>query len=168
MQKGEGGFIGKPLELALGLVGSCETPSQIHVLGICKQLGIKVFFRKFAEIDGLLVRKGDEIFIAVNENRSFARKRFTIAHEIGHFLMHKGESFDHSGKGDPKIEREADIFATNLLMPAKMIRKIHNQFRSLLTGMDVIPEMAWIFRVSNGAMKLRLSELKIIPKIQQL
>ncbi len=165
MQEGKGDFILKPAELALGLVGSLKTPSQIHVLEICKQLGVKVFFRNFAEIDGLLVRKGDETFIAVNENRTFARKRFTIAHEIGHFLMHKGESFDLSGKGDPKIEREADIFATNLLMPSAMIREIHNQFSSLSTGMDTVSEMAWIFRVSNEAMKFRLFELKIIPKI---
>lgn len=117
------------------------------------------------EIDGLLVRKCSESFIAVNENRSFTRKRFTIAHEIGHFLMHEGESFDLSGIGNSKIEREADIFATNLLMPSTMVRKIHNQFRVLSTGMDTVSEMAWIFRVSNEAMKLRLSELKMIPKI---
>lgn len=165
MQEGEGGSIGKPVELALGFVYKLETPSQIHVLGICRELGIKVFFRNFTEIDGLLIRKCRETFVAVNENRSFTRKRFTIAHEIGHFLMHEGESFDLSGIGNSKIEREADIFATNLLMPSTMVRKIHSQFRMLSTGMDTVSEMAWIFRVSNEAMKPRLSELKMIPKI---
>ena len=55
--------------------------------------------------------------IAVNENHGWFRKRFTIAHEIGHFLLdHKKSTIPNRIK-----EREADIFAAELLLPKKFL-----------------------------------------------
>ena len=55
--------------------------------------------------------------IAVNENHGWFRKRFTIAHEIGHFLLeHKGSMLPKNVK-----EAEANVFAAELLIPKKFL-----------------------------------------------
>lgn len=55
----------------------------------------------------LSVDKADDVF----------RHRFTVAHELGHLLLHG----DHSA-GDPTLEREADRFAAEFLMPSNVIK----------------------------------------------
>ena len=60
--------------------------------------------------------------IIVNKNFSNDRKRFTIAHELGHIIMHLSTSFlipDFRNK-----EKEADIFASEFLMPKDSIRNM--------------------------------------------
>lgn len=69
--------------------------------------------------------------IFVNEDASPERRRFTIAHELGHFVLHRAKrrtfncdkaavhlSLESAGV----IEREADEFASNLLMPGDVLR----------------------------------------------
>lgn len=92
-------------------------------------------------------------------------KNFTIAHEIGHWVLHRNLVGQHS----PEIEREAEKFATYLLMPEKMIREEFAAFNSD-TLLDFFPadmkvsSLAEIFCVSYTAMRIRLSqwELKLI------
>lgn len=71
--------------------------------------------------------------IVVNRDQPPARKTFTIAHELGHHLLHR--AYTESGEyqifprrneypnGKPEEEREADAFAANLLVPMKMLRR---------------------------------------------
>ncbi len=56
----------------------------------------------------LSVDKADDVF----------RHRFTAAHELGHLLMH-GEYT----AGDPALERQADRFAAEFLMPTNVVRQ---------------------------------------------
>lgn len=63
--------------------------------------------------------------ILVNENESKQRQTFTIAHELGHFLLHREELGNipdllvvyRDGKSDNALEKEANHFAANLLVP---------------------------------------------------
>ena len=92
-------------------------------------------------------------------------KNFTIAHEIGHWVLHK----DLIGQHSPQMEREADKFATYLLMPEKIVREEFSKFNEhrflkyFPTDMKV-SSLADTFCVSYTAMKIRLSqwELKLI------
>ncbi len=86
-----------------------------------------------ADISGILYRDGARRIVVVNQSHSEVRKRFTIAHELGHLALHRGDKVhvDHEFRinlRDPRSataenveEVEANAFAANLLMPAEWI-----------------------------------------------
>lgn len=83
------------------------------------------------------------------------RRRFAIAHEIGHFVLHPRRVAPERG-GDPgniawqQQEREADQFAAELLMPERLVREA-----VLLHGAEAA-RLADHFQVSRAAMQARL------------
>ena len=99
--------------------------------------------------------------IAYNGKARGERQRFTIAHELGHFILHRSQkqSFNcdsqsvHTGiDGLRQIEREADEFASNLLMPGDLLREwISNQRIDL----HVLSAIAKRFQVSFEALCIR-------------
>lgn len=95
----------------------------VDILRLCRQLGIKVvYFIPKDDSDGKCTIINDTPYIFVNRNCSKQRKRFTIAHEIGHILL------GHVGKyqlvnrepsaNDNTIEQSANVVASRLLAPA--------------------------------------------------
>ncbi len=89
--------------------------------------GIEVKNARFADgdISGMLRKENDKIIIYVNSSESIMRKRFTIAHELGHYFLHlknapKYERVDmHRATGystNIPQEIEANNFAAALLM----------------------------------------------------
>ena len=89
------------------------------------------------------------------------RQRFTIAHEIGHFVLgHSTDfcSFDEHATGDPRSsnERQANVFASELLMPDPWIRRYW-----VILGKDY-RAMAQKFCVSEEAMFRRLTEADLL------
>ena len=107
--------------------------------------------------------------------RSPGRRRFTIAHEIGHLLLHvpvlhqvfydrPGDirEIDEAPDGEElaelrRREREANVFARELLMPAPLVAE-----QAHATGFN-LPALANRFEVSVPAMRLRLRLLKLLP-----
>lgn len=104
--------------------------------------------------------------IYINESRAdelnanVGMKNFTIAHELGHWTLHK----NLVGKRSKQIEREADWFATCLLMPEKWVRKAFAKLTDWFPAEMKVDSLAKMFCVSRTAMKIRLSqrELKLI------
>jgi Zn-dependent peptidase ImmA (M78 family) len=89
------------------------------------------------------------------------RKRFTCAHEIGHFVRHEGEDFEYvdyrdgtASMGVDEEERFANAFAAALLMPEREVRRCHG------SGMHE-RDMAAEFGVSEAAMVNRLKNLNL-------
>lgn len=73
----------------------------------------------FENVDGALVTLGDEPpLIGFNPDRAWVRRRFTLAHEIGHYLLGHG-TCDESNQ---YAEQEANQFAAELLIPLAMIK----------------------------------------------
>ena len=114
--------------------------------------------------EGMLARDPNdhEVWgIAYNGRSRPERQRFTIAHELGHFILHRGQqqSFNcdkesvYSGIDTIRaIEREADDFASNLLMPGDLLRDwISNQRIDL----RVLSGIAKRFQVSFEALCIR-------------
>lgn len=114
--------------------------------------------------EGMLVRNPNDVTewgIFFNGKASPERRRFTIAHELGHFILHRGQqqSFNcdkesvYSGIDTIRvIEREADDFASNLLMPGDLLRDwISNQRIDL----RVLSGIAKRFQVSFEALCIR-------------
>lgn len=116
-------------------------------------------------IDGAMVRDKNnkntdkvKATIFINSQRPDERKLFTLAHEIGHFLLgHNGTNFridrDIYSKDKDVYETEANFFAAALLMPEKDV------INFILSGMSA-GEMAGIFNVSHSAAKNRISWVK--------
>ncbi len=96
----------------------------------------------------------------------YPRHRFTIAHELGHALIHKSENHqykpvrfrsDSISLDEKKLEQEANQFAAWLLMPeAELLNELNNKDS---ISEDEIREIAKKFNVSFSAMNYRLSDL---------
>ena len=115
--------------------------------------------------------------IGVNSEHSKTRQRFTIAHELGHLLLHADDEFHIDEKRplarrdaissqavDPR-EIEANQFAAELLMPESLVRASVDELVEDdpdVTVEDAIDALARTYRVSTLAMTHRLSSLKII------
>lgn len=122
--------------------------------------------RDGGRISGLLMPEQRTIWIDRAEaQRSHARRRFTIAHEIGHWLLHVGPSGEHPQmhcrpgdlrRGDHR-EGEANAFAAALLMPETLLRPAAAACRCNLA------HLARTFAVSPDAMKLALLGLDLLP-----
>lgn len=100
---------------------------------------------------------GDGHRIVLRGHSPEGRRRFTIAHEIGHFVLHPHRlAPERNGGGNAAWqaeEREADQFAAELLMPEDLVREA-----VLLQGADAV-RLADRFEVSRKAMQARLKWL---------
>ncbi len=138
------------------------------------------------ELAGFFFRdpESEEVIIGVNQENSPVRQRFTIAHELGHFMLHDSEDvrYDRKGsgynfgrimmrnaessKGEKRDEVEANFFAAELLMPRKILveRLLTNKTLDFLETDtdDAIGQLAKEFNVSTQALTVRLVQLKII------
>lgn len=155
----------------------------VNLEKITKSLQIEVI-KQVADdkIAGFLVKDFDNknALIGVNENHHPNRQRFTIAHEIGHYFLHNYEGVHFDGKNtglqvylrDDKSatgldveEREANLFAAELLMPEHLLEKDISAIDEiyLLDEEDfTIKELAANYNVSVRALTYRLSNLGYI------
>ena len=108
----------------------------VSVDQVAEYLGIKIELADFGEdCSAVLVRNGDQAVIGVNWAHHSNRRRFSIAHEIAHFVLHKGDTYIdrryrvhfrdlESAAGTKTVEMEANAFAAALLMPAKWVKNV--------------------------------------------
>ena len=107
--------------------------------------------------EAALEARGDGHAIVVRGGSDERRRRFTIAHEIGHFVLHPQRLSPERGGGVNAAwqaqEREADQFAAELLMPEPLVREAFVE-----QGGDAA-RLADRFDVSRQAMRTRLRHL---------
>ena len=155
-------------------LGISEPP--VNVTRVAEALGIKVVKTSLGnDISGLLITKDDVTTICVEESHHPVRRRFTIAHEIGHHhLRHQFEPGDHvhvdrgalvsmQKPSAPRRERtrgevEVNQFAACLLMPQRLVQAEIERHGGVVTEL-LIPELATKFQVSEQAMTIRLGTL---------
>ena len=132
------------------------------VLLALRKLGIEVIRGMADSIDAMLIHvpPGKPV-IAVNSSRPLCRRRFSVAHEIGHYLLgHNSLSFSESGGGmikrDPRQERAANAFAAEFLMPKKLLAREAHRYS--------LRALARRYLVSMQAMEIRLKELGLVCK----
>ena len=157
------------------LLEACSvSKAPVPVKRIAKHLHIEIRYSAAREgVSGALVSKGGKVFIAVNDTHHENRQRFTVAHEIAHYLLHKmGEPvhFDEDFRvynrdktsslaTDPK-EIEANQFAAELLMPKKFVLNDFSATRGDRSG--VVVRLANKYQVSPQAMEYRLANLGLL------
>ena len=123
------------------------------------------------DISGILVRSAKGNVIGVNKAHHETRKRFTIAHELGHLMLHQGQEVwydrdfrvslrsDESSAGVNVEEVEANFFAASLLMPNRMLSDDLRACSIDLEDVEGVRELARAYGVSPQAMTLRLARL---------
>lgn len=143
-----------------------ELPVDIDL--VAGRLGIEIHREEFVEeIDGLYLRLVDgPVVIALNSSyvKSESRRRFTLAHEIGHHLLGRRVSpgrrlffIDTADTGRTMMERACDRFAALLLMPEELVRSHYEELSA--NPANRVSIMAERFGVSAWAMRRRFREL---------
>lgn len=110
-----------------------------------------------------LTSTGIHVYINRNENIVNGRLNFTYAHELGHIILGHLNIDCFSSLGEDaywRLDREANLFAANLLMPSNMIL---SQIKIPVTTKEV-GRMKELFQVSWEAMNNRLNTLGIQKK----
>jgi Zn-dependent peptidase ImmA (M78 family) len=115
------------------------------------------------DVDGMVVQMEGRVIAVANLNQSPTRRRFSLAHELGHHLLHPDRtvlddqaSIDspppgpHEFSGKDPYEAEADIFAGELLVPLPMLKRL---FKSGMTAADV----ARLFAVSDHVASIAIT-----------
>lgn len=122
-----------------------------------------VYYPKFPDsISGTIIQQEGLNAIGINSKHHPVRQRFSISHEIGHFLLGHDQShiIDDTFDKPTDKEREANQFAGELLMPTEFLKKDIDE-----KEWD-IPLLARRYEVSEQAMSIRLLETGLIGKIR--
>lgn len=168
----------KKADLLLNDVGVNEAP--IDIKKICNYLHLKIVEIDFNndQVSGLLKLKNKlgEPVIAVNKDHHKHRQNFTIAHEIGHFVLHNVQELhvdvdnvdkmyfrdEKSSLATNLKEIQANKFAAELLMPTEMLKTdLRNMIaHSKMDNSDsIIASLADKYEVSKQAMLIRIGSL---------
>lgn len=133
--------------------------------------GLSVFYDDYGNaFDGIIIYDS-EFYIHINTKRgnrvNSTRGRFTLAHELGHYFidnhrngLQRGLLEPHPSKNNEekhqKIEREADYFASCLLMPEERFRKdcLKRKF-----NFTIIEDLAEKYHVSLTACAIRFADI---------
>lgn len=140
------------------------------VVGLIDALGIEYRERAMPAGDsGRILRTPDDRYvIEVNANEHPQRKRFTAAHELGHYVLHQDSIdqhshldrlFDEAARRNPETplshaqEVQANRFAAEMLMPTEVVRRHYDP------ETDNVREIARMCQVSPNAARIRLHSL---------
>lgn len=175
-------------QLVLRNAGALTIPVDLDQ--VLKSLNVRVHPEDMDdETAGVLIVKGEQRHILVNKGHSENRRRFTIAHELGHLVLHDDEAngdssgqrmfidrqirvYQRVGEASSAVyqqegstttveqEREANVFAACLLMPAHHVTRAAQE-RDLFDEISVA-SLARNFEVSEQAMSIRLQQLRLL------
>jgi|SRR5579885_229560 Zn-dependent peptidase ImmA (M78 family) len=147
------------------------TKPPVPVERIAENEGLDIRIAPYeGDLSGALVRTDGETFIGVNSQHHPNRQRFTVAHELAHFFLHKGMRLhidkniwvnwrdDESSKAVRWEEIQANQFAAELLMPTAFLMRDLNKI-GRLDDDRLVQFLARKYRVSPQAMDIRLNSL---------
>lgn len=148
---------------ALDVIRAHQSVAPVPVHDIARELGIEIYSGKWTNGASGCIRRdrkrgGKSGFaILTNDQHGWERRRFTIAHELGHYVLHR----DKIGEGivDDRMyrsrlagpmEKQANEFAAWLLMPWDLV------VREVQCGAGSVEELASVFQVSKSTMAIRV------------
>lgn len=129
------------------------------LLSLRKDLDVK-YENLDASVSGKLFREGSRWIISINKNHHVNRQRFTLAHELAHYVLHRSDSDSFTdtvffrGASSDGMEFAANAFAAELLMPEDRVRKAIRDGKLRDVG-----KLAEHFGVSAVAMLYRIKQL---------
>jgi hypothetical protein len=145
-------------------IGDFTRAAPVDVYGLARALGLEIKNVELGDdISGKIEKSwGSGYLISVNARHPVTRRRFTAAHEIAHFVLHRDLIGDgiidnamyRSKKGD-EIERQANAYAATILMPAPLV------FAKFRAGEKSFAGIAMAFEVSSEVAQIRMRELRL-------
>jgi Zn-dependent peptidase ImmA (M78 family) len=155
----------------LGITGPA-----VPIMDVIKSQKIAVHSVDLAEVSGLVLREGAKVYIGVNKRHSLTRRRFTLAHELAHALLHDGKKVHYdekfrvdyrseiSSQGTDVEEMEANFFAACVLMPRKFL-EVEPTVRELdaVDSSNAVALLAGKYQVSAHSMSIRLGAIAHNP-----
>ncbi len=149
----------------------------VPVLAIAKSLGVSVRFGPLPDdLSGFLVHEQDGTYIGVNSRHPKPRQMFTLAHELGHFVLHPSANFidrkliyfrnSRSAEAIDVKEMQANHFAADLLMPQRFVREFLKDKAVDLEDHEFLADLAKRFGVSSQALTFRLVNLDLANQPQ--
>jgi len=138
----------------------------VRVGALAKALGLKVVVAALPlKISGLIKPDDDGGYIIkVNRFESKERQRFTIAHEIAHYLLHRDkiqagvvDSVLYRSKLSSRAEAEANRLAADIIMPREKVEILIDEFGSKNITL-LVENLAETFQVSRQAMDIRTGD----------
>lgn len=158
--------------------GITAVPVDVHRIAV--SLGLTVREALFdADMSGFLYQDQHQAVVGINQSHSNVRKRFTLAHEVGHYVLHqRGTTYvdrhtgptvlrrdHHSRDGNDRKEIEANGFAAELLMPAHFLERDVLKLRDTYDADELILKLSRKYEVSAQAMTIRLMKLGYIDEL---
>jgi len=160
----------KPLMAARSVIFRCgiDRIEELIIEDMAFMAGLRIRTVEMEGADGRLVRDGARGIASISSRvTNEGQKRFIMAHEFGHYEMHKGTRIfschksnfgDWSGKN--VLETEANRFAAALLMPDELFR---NEAKKYNCSTETIRQLAQTFRVSISSASIRYAKLDMAP-----
>lgn len=133
----------------------------IDLDAIAWHLGAAVKYRHMDSADGTIVGSLNRAVIAINSSSIPTRQRFSLAHELGHWHYHRGRTLfcgpsdiGNFAGGPLDPERQADAFASDLILPNYLVRPRIATFKKL--SLNLVRELAEEFRASLTATLIKI------------
>lgn len=137
----------------------------VRLGALAEDLGLKVFRSVLPPSVSGMIRPSEvvgEYEIRINKFDSPERQRFTLAHEISHFLLHKTDiragitdNIMYRSQLTSRKEAEANRLAADIVMPVDAVRSAL-RYHGGVVSEDIVSRLADDFKVSVPAMRIRL------------
>lgn len=146
----------------------------LNIEAVIRSLGIELDKKAklHSEISGQIELLPNRLYrISANKDDNYLRQRFTMAHELGHYLLHQnliGDGVDdnrlyrsvpagqfYNRAITPAHETEANRFAAAVLMPSELVKEGRRELGD-------VEQIAKRFQVSKQAMEIRLRALGLV------
>lgn len=145
------------------IVDAFLTDAPIRVDQLVVALGLQLSYAVLGDVSGKIERAGKTYKITVNGTDPRVRQRFTVAHEIGHYVLHRDLIGDgivddamYRSKLSDTYETQANQYAAYILMPPNLFRSKYRE------GVRSYPDLARAFEVSSQAAEYRAKNLGLI------
>ena len=146
--------INQPIEIDLEAIAHCE--------------GVQVKYRELKGYEARLVGYENKAIATITTSTKLTRQRFSLGHELGHWHHHRGRSFEcrvnedvMSDKKKSNVERVADEYSADLLMPSYIFTPLASQYsRAEFNGIE---ELSNTFKTSLTSTAFRFIDANVLP-----
>ena len=151
-----------PAERVLRDLG-ITVPNEIDLEAIAWHLGVQINRCDLDGCEARIIGHHDRAIIRVNRSSHPRRQRYSIGHELGHWHHHRGrmlicrsEDIGNRKQGTPQLERVADAYAADLLLPRYLLVPVSRQYAQ--ASFRTVRELGSLFDASLTATAIRLVE----------
>jgi Zn-dependent peptidase ImmA (M78 family) len=157
------------IETEREIISKYSQEAPVNISAMINELGIDLKAENLGkEISGLIQRirdnkSEDRYVITVNSEHSKSRQRFTMAHELAHYFLHRiyiGDGILEDALYRSKLsnvkEREANIMAARILTPRDLVIKLMSKYKNDYS------HVAKALEVSQEMLRITLRDYKLI------